>query len=147
VVRHLAHEHQVHRFLAERRRAGASHRARHSAVPGKAGSHAAPLEADRQQPEAAPCAPARGGARQVAEAGAEVGECQGGARRHPGQGAGQPVPDGGRAAEPAVRAGDVAQRLGDRAGIGGRIVEQLGADGAQGQGLAGHARLVYPPRK
>ena len=77
--------------------------------------------------------PAHGGARQVAEAGAEVGEGERRARRHAREGAGEPVPHGRGAAEPAVGPGDVPERLGDRGRIGGRIVEQLDADRARGE--------------
>ena len=72
VVRHLAHQHDVHRLLAERRRARAGDGARHSTRERQTRRHRASLESHRHEAHAAAGRPAHGGARQVAEAGAEV---------------------------------------------------------------------------
>ena len=141
VVRDLAHQHDVHRLVAERRRARAADGARARRPPGASraatGLRSSPTGTSRMPRRRGP---AHRRARQVAEAGAEVQQRERGARGHAGERARQPVPHRRGAAEPPVGAGDVAERLGDRGGVGRRIVEQLGADRAEVERLPSESR-------
>ncbi len=91
----------------------------------------AALEPGRDQPDAAPGGPSLGGAREIAEPGAEVRQGERGAGGHRRQRPGEAVAHRRGAAEPAVGAGDVPQRLGHGGRVRGRVVEQLGPDGAE----------------
>ena len=129
VVGDLAHQHDVHRLGPEGRRTRAPDGARHAARLGQPGRHRASLEPHRHQADAAAAGPAHRAA------------CGRSPRPVPRSARVRVVPEGTppsarrqsvahrrRAAEPPVRARDVAERFGDDDGIGGGIVEQLGAD-------------------
>ena len=135
-MHHLAHEHEVHRLLAEGRRPRASDGARHAALARQPRGHPALLEAHGHEAQAVASGPARRHLRQVAQARADVGERQRGAGRNVGQHAGESVPHRRGAPEPAIGPGDVPERLRHGRGVGRRIVEQLDADGAPEQRLA-----------
>ena len=129
MVGHLAHQHNVHRSLLEWRHAGTGDRARHAGARRQGRRRPAQLQAQRPQHVSPAAGPADGAAREIARAGAQVEQRE---RLATGQVAQQPfqaVPHGGGPAEPAVGTRHVAERARHRRGIGGRVVQQLGAEG------------------
>ena len=144
MVRHLAHEHDVHRLVPERRDARRSPRRTARRRPARrraaTGLRSRPTGTSRMPRRAAQ---RDRGAGQIAQAGSEVEQGERRAGGHAASARRKPVAHRGRAAEPSVGPGDVPERRGDRHRIGRRIVEQLRARRRSRRAArAGHARAA-----
>jgi hypothetical protein len=129
MVRHLAHQHDIHALVADRWRTGTSECGRNAAGRSEGGGHPVELEAKGQQPDPPARGPAGRHPGQISEAGAEIQQGQRRAPGYPGECPRQSKSHRRGAAEPPVGPADVAQRLGHGGGVGQRVIEQLLTDG------------------
>lgn len=134
MMRDLAQHYDVDASIAQGKRPPTSYRRMKPAFVGHPGGGGMPLEAEGGEGHAVTLAPAPGHPWYVARAGPHVEQCDGSGPAL--EESGEPVPHGRQAAEPAVGSRNVAQRFLHQPGIGGDIIEQLGA--GWGRGEAGH---------
>ena len=124
----LAHQHQIHAPGAHWKGTARAQHRRESSSVGEPCGHRVPVEPHHGQVDPPAFRPRSQGARQIAQPGSHIeqGEPMGIAGS-PAQSPAQAVARRGESAEPAVGARNAVQRAANLGGVGGQIIQQLGA--------------------